>query len=191
MLINRNFIAGLLFLVFVLFSYPAQAVEFEITCSCAVNATACSVGDTKETTLKLNCTELSETQTNKAAFCETKCKLNSTQKFSCTAEIKQQCPGAASTAPGKDNRVTLKNPLGKGVTSIPAIANNIIRAALGMIGAIALLMFVYGGFLWLTSGGSPDKVKKGKDVMVWAAIGLVIVFTSAALVSFVLGAFSK
>jgi hypothetical protein len=58
------------------------------------------------------------------------------------------------------------------------------------VGAVALLMFVYGGLLWLTSGGAADKVNKGKEVMVWAVIGLVVIFSSYGLVKFVFGAFS-
>lgn len=86
-------------------------------------------------------------------------------------------------------KTCLKNPLG--TTELPVIVGYVIRAALGLIGSIALLMFIYGGFTWLTSGGSPDKVKKGKDIMVWAIIGLVLVFSSVALVQFVLNAFSR
>lgn len=98
---------------------------------------------------------------------------------------------ATSTSSTSGKVVKLKNPLGAGVESVPQVVNNVLRAALGIVGAVALLMFVYGGFLWLTSGGSTDRVKRGKDVMVWAAIGLAIVFASATLVSFVLGAFSR
>jgi len=46
-------------------------------------------------------------------------------------------------------------------------------------------MFVYGGLIWLTSGGTPDKIKKGMDVLLWAAIGLVVIFASYTLVDFV------
>jgi uncharacterized membrane protein YjfL (UPF0719 family) len=39
--------------------------------------------------------------------------------------------------------------------------------------------------MWLTSGGSPDKIKKGMDVLIWAAIGLIVIFASYTLVEFV------
>ncbi|MBU1179848.1 pilin [Patescibacteria group bacterium] len=66
------------------------------------------------------------------------------------------------------------------------LIGRIISAVLGIVGSIALLMFIYGGFLWLTSGGSPEKIKKGKDVLVWAVIGLAIIFLSYTLVNFVI-----
>lgn len=85
--------------------------------------------------------------------------------------------------------VKLVNPLG--VTSIPGLVSRIISVALSLIGSLALLMFVYGGYTWLTSGGSADRIKHGRDIMVWATIGIILVFASYALVRFVLSAFSK
>ena len=55
-----------------------------------------------------------------------------------------------------------------------------------MVGSLALLMFVYGGLTWMTASGAQDKVQKGKDIIMWATIGLVVIFASYALVNFVL-----
>ncbi|NTW22459.1 hypothetical protein HGA34_02845 [Candidatus Falkowbacteria bacterium] len=62
----------------------------------------------------------------------------------------------------------------------------IINTALGVVGSLALLMFIYGGFTWLTSAGSADKVTKGKNILVWAVIGLVVIFMSYGATKFVL-----
>lgn len=62
----------------------------------------------------------------------------------------------------------------------------VIDAVLGIVGSLALLMFVFGGITWMTSSGSADKVKKGRDIIVWAAIGLVIVFSAYGLTRVVL-----
>lgn len=56
----------------------------------------------------------------------------------------------------------------------------------GLIGMVALASFVYGGFLMVFSFGSSDKIQQGKDVMVAAVIGIVIVFSAYIIVSFVL-----
>lgn len=72
---------------------------------------------------------------------------------------------------------------------IPDLVGDIIQYVLGVIGILALVMFIYGGILWMTSGGSADKIKKGKDTIVWAVLGLAIVFFSYAIVNFVLKAF--
>jgi len=89
--------------------------------------------------------------------------------------------GAAAGAP-----VTIKNPLGDTIKTPQQFIGKIISAALGIVGSIALAMFIYGGFTWMTSGGNSQSVEKGKNTLIWAAIGLVIIFTSYSLVKFVL-----
>jgi len=88
----------------------------------------------------------------------------------------------AVAAPSVASAATeLMNPLPS--NDLRIIIGNLVRAMLGLSGAVAFLMFVYGGFQWLTSGGSPDKIKAGKSTLTWAAIGLVVIFTSYTLVS--------
>lgn len=76
--------------------------------------------------------------------------------------------------------VSLPNPLG--ITSVPVLIGRIIKGALGIVGSLALLMFVYGGFVWMLSGGNSEKVQTGRKTLVWAAIGLAVIFTSFILV---------
>jgi hypothetical protein len=47
-------------------------------------------------------------------------------------------------------------------------------------------MFIYGGFLWIMSGGNEDNVKKGKETLKWAVLGLVVVFASYSILNFIL-----
>jgi|GEM_PF-6712920 len=79
----------------------------------------------------------------------------------------------------------LQNPLGSGVDSVPSFINRIIKAILGIVGSVALIQFVYGGFLVMTSGTAGDH-KKGLETMKFAFYGLVIIFTAYVLVSFVI-----
>ena len=65
---------------------------------------------------------------------------------------------------------------------------NIGKFILGTVGGLALLFFVYGGFIMLTSGGKEDWVKKGKETLINAAIGLVIVITAYIVVVFIINA---
>jgi hypothetical protein len=106
------------------------------------------------------------------------------------------------TVSAQVNEVQLINPIGgkaivnddpakvteaaRGTTDMTVLIGGIIQTALGLIGSITLLVFVYGGFLWLTSGGSADAIKKGKNVMLWAAIGVFIIFASYAILGAVL-----
>ena len=100
-------------------------------------------------------------------------------------EGKAQCaPGGGALANGET--CALENPIGvgqKGTTEVGDLINQIIKVALGIIGALTLLMFVWGGFQWLTSAGNPEKVSAGTQTMIWAVIGVVLVLASYVLLS--------
>lgn len=89
-------------------------------------------------------------------------------------------------APTRGSGSGLPNPLGE--NDPRAIIGNIIRAALGIVGSLALAVFIYGGFTWVISAGNDDKIKKGKDMIIWATLGLAVIFASYALVTFIIGA---
>lgn len=57
----------------------------------------------------------------------------------------------------------------------------------GIAGGAALLVFVYGGFVILTAAGG-ERVKKGRDIIVAAVIGLIIIFTAQVGLKFILSA---
>lgn len=89
--------------------------------------------------------------------------------------------------------VKLVNPIGgtkenpEGTVAVPVILGGILTKALGVMGSAALLMFVIGGAMWLTSAGNSERVQKGTETMVWAAIGVLIIFSSYAILRLVLG----
>ncbi|MAG12080.1 MAG: hypothetical protein CMI52_04750 [Parcubacteria group bacterium] len=72
--------------------------------------------------------------------------------------------------------------LNDAVNTLIAVAEFIF----GISGSLALLMFMYGGFTWVTSGGSEQRITKGRDIVRNAVVGLIIVFMSAAIVQFAL-----
>jgi len=71
-----------------------------------------------------------------------------------------------------------------------AIVGRIINIALGFLGAIALGLIIYAGFLWMTSEGNEEKVLKAKKTLTSAAIGLAIVLASWAIATFVINQLS-
>lgn len=78
----------------------------------------------------------------------------------------------------------LKNPLGS--TDPTVLIGNIVGGLLGIVGTVALLLFIYGGLMMMLSTGDPGKVKTGRDTMLWAAIGLGVIFSSYALTRYAL-----
>ncbi len=100
-------------------------------------------------------------------------------------QVSEQSEGCV---PGNNGREVCKltNPIGvgqTGTTEASDIIGTVIRVMLGIIGGLTLLMFVWGGFQWLTSAGSPEKIKSGMQTMVWAVIGVMLVLASYLLLS--------
>jgi len=77
---------------------------------------------------------------------------------------------------------------GLAATPLPILIARIIRIFLSVLGIIAVVLIIYGGFLWMTAGGDEDKVKKAKTVLRNTVIGLVIIFSSYAITTFILNA---
>jgi len=104
----------------------------------------------------------------------------------------QQGEEKSKTPPGSSEPVKLVNPLGgtkdkpEGNTNIPSLLGTVINSVLGVVGSLALVMFIYGGITWMLSGGNPERVTKGKQILIWATLGIIIIFTAYALVRFVL-----
>ncbi|MBI4090261.1 MAG: hypothetical protein HY421_02550, partial [Candidatus Kerfeldbacteria bacterium] len=75
--------------------------------------------------------------------------------------------------------------IGLGTADLKSIVFNIIRWLLGVLALVAVSFIGYGGFIWLTAAGNPDRIQKAKRIILNAIIGLVIVILAFAIVSFV------
>ena len=75
--------------------------------------------------------------------------------------------------------------------SIQEIVARIINVFLGLLGIIALVLIVYGGFVYMTAGGAEDRVARAKQILVNATIGLVIIMSAWAITRFVISKLSE
>ena len=82
----------------------------------------------------------------------------------------------------------LNNPLDE--DNPDKVIANVIDGVLGVIGGIALVFFIYGGFMMLISGGNPERIQKGRDTLMWATVGLIVVFGSYGIVQAIFQAIS-
>ena len=76
---------------------------------------------------------------------------------------------------------------GDETTSLPTIIQNYTNYFVGFSALIAVIYGIYGGFLYLTAGGNDEQTKKAKTVFKQVAIGLVVIFLSYSVVTFVIG----
>ena len=75
---------------------------------------------------------------------------------------------------------------GLGQADIRATIASIIRVAMSLLGIVAVVIILIGGFTWMTAGGNDDKVAEAKKWMFSGVIGLVIILSAYALATFVL-----
>jgi len=108
--------------------------------------------------------------------------------------------GTVSAQVTAGSQVQLVNPIGgsakdggnkQGVTNVKVVIGNAIQIVLGIVGSITLVAFVYGGFQWLTSAGNSDKVRSGSETMLYATIGLFIIFGAYAILNTILKGIAK
>lgn len=83
----------------------------------------------------------------------------------------------------------LYNPLGSDIGVAEFISRG-IRTVIGFVGALALLMFVYGGVMWMTAGDS-KRVDTAKEILKNSTIGLLLIFFSYSIVSIVFSLLSS
>lgn len=66
---------------------------------------------------------------------------------------------------------------------------NIINVMLLIIGIVAVIMLIVGGFRYVLSNGNEKAVSGAKDTILYAVIGIVVALLSFAIVNFVLARF--
>jgi hypothetical protein len=105
-----------------------------------------------------------------------------------TPVLAQQTPGTgAPTSPMINDFDNVNNVsdstsyAGSGRQAVLTIVNYFLF----FLGLIATVMVIYGGFLYITAGG--EDTEKAKKVLMYAAIGIIIVLISFALVNTILG----
>lgn len=64
---------------------------------------------------------------------------------------------------------------------------NVLNAVYVAVGIAAVGVIIFGGFRYTLSQGDPGKVKKAKDTIMYAIIGLIVVLSAFAITNFILG----
>ena len=79
--------------------------------------------------------------------------------------------GAATGLGNKDIRVTIAS---------------IIKTAMGLLGIVAVVIILIGGFKWMTAGGNDEQVGEAKGWIFSGVIGLAIILSAYALATYVI-----
>ena len=65
------------------------------------------------------------------------------------------------------------------------VFKNVVNILLFIIGAVSVIMLIYGGIRYTTSGGNANSVTAAKNTIMYSIIGLVVAILAFAVVNFV------
>ncbi len=72
--------------------------------------------------------------------------------------------------------------------SIAYVISLVVKAFLGILGIIFLVLIISAGYNWMTAQGNEEKITKAKDTLKTAIIGLIIIVSAYAITYFVFNA---
>lgn len=75
---------------------------------------------------------------------------------------------------------------GLGTKDIRSTIAQIIKVAMGLLGIVAVVIILIGGFTWMTAGGNEDKVGEAKKWIFSGVIGLALILSAYALAQFII-----
>ncbi|MFH1430816.1 MAG: hypothetical protein ABIG71_04880 [Candidatus Uhrbacteria bacterium] len=75
---------------------------------------------------------------------------------------------------------------GLSTKDIREVVARIINTAMGLLGIVAVVIILAGGFMWMTAGGAEEKTGKAKKLIFSGIIGLAIILASFAIARFVI-----
>lgn len=74
---------------------------------------------------------------------------------------------------------------------IRTLVLKIVNFFLGFLGLLAVIMVIYGGFLYVSSAGEQEKVDSAKKILLYAVIGIVVIVISFALINTLIGGLAR
>lgn len=95
--------------------------------------------------------------------------------------------GATAILSPTDNPEAVSSATG-GQSSLRALILTIVNYFLGFLGLLAVIMVIYGGVSYVSSGGKDDAVGKAKKIIMYSLVGIIIILLSFVVVRAILGA---
>lgn len=78
-----------------------------------------------------------------------------------------------------------------GTQDLTKTVAGIINVALSLLGIVAVIIILIGGFQWMTAGGNEEKVEGARNLIFAGIIGLAIILSAWAIARFVLRSLSQ
>ena len=105
-----------------------------------------------------------------------------------TAGTLDAAAGALDTAAQINLNAAKPNGVPTSVAGSNGIFRTVVNVLLFIVGAISVIMLIWGGIRYTTSGGNANSVTAAKNTIMYAIIGLVVAIFAYAIVNWVVGA---
>jgi len=93
------------------------------------------------------------------------------------------CSGTGLNVDGGGNCASTT---GQGTSHIDSFITDLVNIFSIVVGVVAVIMIIVGGFRYITSGGDSNNISSAKNTIIYAIIGLIIVALAQFIVQFVL-----
>jgi TRAP-type C4-dicarboxylate transport system permease small subunit len=93
---------------------------------------------------------------------------------------------APAAVTGVDLGLNYATAIGLATTDVRTTVSNVIRAFMGLLGIVAVIIILLGGFKWMTAAGNEEKVAEAKKLIISGIIGLVIIMMAFGIAQFVI-----
>jgi len=95
-------------------------------------------------------------------------------------------PAAVSAQSRIDFGINYAANIGLGTRDVRDTIASLIKTAMGLLGIVATVLVLYGGFQWMIAGGEEKKVDRAKKTIYMGVIGLLIILSAYGIASYVL-----
>lgn len=105
------------------------------------------------------------------------CGLESGHYYLCCGQ--DSATAATTSTKGTTLPIEFENPLE--YTSVEGLLSAVMTAFQGIVVLLALIFFIWGAIVYITSGGSEDRIKSGKNAMMASLIGMALGIAAPSL----------
>ncbi len=74
---------------------------------------------------------------------------------------------------------------------LPSFIDQMVNLLLYIVGTLAVIMIIFGGFKYVTSGGESSKVGEAKNTILYSVVGLIVALLAFAIIKFVIAQFTE
>jgi len=78
-----------------------------------------------------------------------------------------------------------KSPENYELEDIMELIKNVRDLALEVIGAVAVIFLIIGAYFYLTAYGNEEKAQKGKTIIIWTIVGIIVILLASVIIELV------